>query len=50
MALWTRLNRRALDQLGWCECAAATITVRVIPSRRPAPARVEEETLEEVVS
>ena|SRR2546425_9626928 len=51
MALWARLNRRALDQEDWCECAASKVSVRVIGSRRRAPARVEaEETLEEVVS
>src|SRR3989442_13198100 len=47
MALWTRLNRRALDQLGWCECAAATITVRVIPSDRPEPEHAEKDEEEE---
>ena len=34
IALWIRGNRAALDQHSWCECAAETITVRVIPSRR----------------
>jgi hypothetical protein len=34
-ALWVRGNRAALDQQDWCECAADTLTVRVIPSRRP---------------
>jgi len=47
MALWARLNRRALDQLGWCECAAATITVRVIPSDRPEPEHAEKAEEEE---
>lgn len=37
MGLWVRLNRAALDQHAWCACAAETITVRVIPSRRRAP-------------
>lgn len=32
---WIRTNRVALDQQNWCECAADTLTVRVIPSRRP---------------
>src|ERR1700694_3881453 len=35
IALWLRTNRGALDQQDWCECAADTMTVRVIPSRRP---------------
>jgi hypothetical protein len=39
-ALWIRGNRAALDQQGWCECAADTLTVRVIPSRRPEPIRL----------
>jgi len=43
MAAWARSNRVALDQQNWCECAADTITVRVIPSRRPEPERVETE-------
>jgi len=47
MALWARLNRRALDQLGWCECAAATITVRVIPSDRPEPEHAEKDEEED---
>ena len=34
IALWLRTNRGALDQQDWCECAADTMTVRVIPSRR----------------
>jgi hypothetical protein len=43
MALWIRSNRPAFDLQQWCECAPATITVRVIESRRslrpdrPAP-------------
>jgi hypothetical protein len=37
MALWLRLQRAALDLQDWCECAASTITVRVIQSHRPAP-------------
>ena len=36
MAVWVRFNRVALDQQEWCTCAATTITVRVIQSRRPA--------------
>jgi hypothetical protein len=35
IALWVRGNRAALDQQDWCECAADTLTVRVIASRRP---------------
>jgi hypothetical protein len=35
IAFWIRVNRVALDQQDWCECAADTLTVRVIPSRRP---------------
>ena len=34
-SLWVRGNRAALDQQDWCECAADTMMVRVIPSRRP---------------
>ena len=34
-ALWVRLNRMALDQQDWCECAAEKISVRVI-ARHPA--------------
>jgi hypothetical protein len=34
IALWVRGHRAALDQQAWCECAADTLTVRVIPSRR----------------
>ena len=56
MASWTRRNCVALDQQDWCDCATAKVTVRVIVSRRPAPARLEradgptpvETTLEEV--
>ena len=33
--LWVRGNRTALDQQDWCACAADTLTVRVVPSRRP---------------
>ena len=39
IALWLRGNRAALDQQDWCECAAETLTVRVIPSRRPEPVK-----------
>ena len=35
--LWVRGNRTALDQQDWCACAANTLMVRVIPSRRPRP-------------
>jgi hypothetical protein len=34
ISLWVRGNRAALDQQDWCECAADTLTVRVIASRR----------------
>jgi len=37
ISLWVRGNRAALDQQNWCECAADTLTVRVIPSRHPEP-------------
>ena len=49
MALWARLNRRALDQLGWCECAAATITVRVIASRPAQPSRATDTEMTDVL-
>ena len=39
IAVWLRRNRAALDQQDWCECAAETLAVRVIPSRRPEPVR-----------
>ena len=35
MAVWARANRAAFDLQNWCECAAATITVRVIESHPP---------------
>ena len=35
IACWIRANRVALDQQDWCECAADTLTMRVITSRRP---------------
>jgi hypothetical protein len=42
MAVWVRANRAALDLQDWCECAASTITVRVIESQRPsAPPRAD---------
>jgi len=52
MALWVRLNRMALDQQDWCECAFEKISVRVISARRREPERIEEEeeALEEVAS
>lgn len=55
IVLWIRANRPAFDLLEWCNCAAATITVRVLESRRPAasspfdppgPARADEEAHE----
>jgi hypothetical protein len=36
MALWVRANRAAFDLQEWCDCAASTITVRVVESRRAA--------------
>lgn len=54
MAGWARSNRVELDQQDWCECAASTITMRVIPSRGPEPGLpdedVEEQTLEPAVA
>lgn len=52
VGVWVRSNRGALEQQSWCACAGATVTVRVIPSRRPEPERIEEdeEVLEEVAS
>lgn len=41
MAWWVWRNRVALDQEDWCACAGQRTTVRVIPSRRPAPAPIE---------
>src|SRR5438105_3376582 len=38
MAMWTRRNRVALDLRERCDCAAGTITVRMISSRRRTPA------------
>jgi hypothetical protein len=32
VALWVRGNRMALDLQDWCDCAADTVTVRVISS------------------
>jgi hypothetical protein len=32
-ALWVRGNRAALDQQAWCDCAADTVTVRVVGRR-----------------
>jgi hypothetical protein len=43
MAVWTRRNRAALDGQDWCGCAGAKVTMRVIASRHPEPARVEAE-------
>jgi hypothetical protein len=37
MAVWVRTSRTALDMLNWCACAGATVTMRVIESRRPSP-------------
>jgi hypothetical protein len=38
MAQWARRNRAALDHLDWCDCASERVTIRVIASRREAPA------------
>jgi hypothetical protein len=38
MTLWLRANRAAFDLQAWCDCASATVTLRVIESRRPAVA------------
>jgi hypothetical protein len=37
MAIWVRASRAALDMLDWCECAGATVSVRVIESQRSHP-------------
>ena len=43
MGWWVHASRAAIDLQQWCDCAPRTITVRVIPSRRPdAPSRVPE--------
>ena len=39
MVGWTRRNRAALDRMGWCDCAGARATMRVIPSHRSERAR-----------
>lgn len=36
---WVRENGSAIDQLDWCDCAAATLTVRVIASQAPTTAK-----------
>ena len=41
IAAWTRRNRTSLDGQDWCECAGATVTMRVIPSARPESIRRE---------
>ena len=38
MVQWARRNRAALDHLDWCDCASEQVTIRVIASRREAPA------------
>jgi hypothetical protein len=38
MVQWARRNRAALDHLDWCDCASERVTIRVIASRRGAPA------------
>jgi hypothetical protein len=35
MGTWVWSSRAALDLQDWCPCAPATISVRVIESRRP---------------
>jgi len=35
LAAWARLHPAALDLADWCECAGATVTVRVIAGRVP---------------
>lgn len=40
MVQWARRNRAALDHLDWCDCASERVTIRVIDSRREAPAFV----------
>lgn len=35
---WVRESRSAIDQLDWCDCAATTLTVRVIASQTPRTA------------
>jgi len=37
MAVWVRVSRTALDMLDWCACAGATVSMRVVESRRPTP-------------
>src|SRR5438876_12100488 len=37
IAMWRRRNRAALDLENWCDCAGKTVTVRIVPSRRPEP-------------
>jgi hypothetical protein len=39
IGLWFRGNRAALEQQTWCDCASATVTVRVIAPRRPQDVR-----------
>jgi len=36
---WLARNRVALDLLDWCDCAAATVRVRVVRERPPRAAR-----------
>jgi hypothetical protein len=38
ISLWVRGNRVALDQQDWCACAADTVTVRMVTSRRETSA------------
>jgi hypothetical protein len=36
---WNRRNAAALDLEAWCDCAPATVTARVVESRRPVEPR-----------
>jgi len=38
MSVWLRTNRPALDLQDWCDCAGASMKVRVIDSQPPEPA------------
>src|SRR5690242_18182203 len=37
MAVWVHSSRAAFDLQNWCECAGATMTVRVVHSRQSLP-------------
>lgn len=36
IGVWLRANRAAFDLQEWCACAGESVTMRVIPSSRPA--------------